>query len=194
MRVGAAPSDGISDYLKCHITSDLYGITVVGYIAEGSSGQLSNTWNAPFEGDSVGSMPVIGTVANLGQSSTNMTTVTQHNSEMIWQGVQSPSFNLTLYFQAMRNAKTEVNDAITYLMQMASPDLNEYFPGGRPPQVCTMDIGRRIKLLDMVIQDVSYELDAPRTGDGYFTHNTVTLQCCAKRMLNAPDLPTIFVA
>ncbi|WP_035604479.1 hypothetical protein [Edwardsiella tarda] len=193
MRVGAFPSDGISGYLKCHITSPAHDMTVVGYIAEGSTGQLTNNWNSPFEGDSVGSMAGVSTVANIGQSKTGYTSVSKLNSEMIWEGTQAPSFQISLYFQAIRDAKLEVQDPIMCLMQMASPMLNDVMPMGRIPSPCVLDIGRRFKVENLIIQDISYELDAPRTRDGYFTHNTVSLQCSAKQMLNANEVSNLFV-
>lgn len=192
MRFGASPTDGISEYLKCHITSQRLGITVVGYIGEGSSAQLTNNWSSPFESDNVGSAQGLQTTGNVMQTQTGVTSISKLNSKMVWNGIQTPTFQLSLYFQAITDAKREVQDAIMHLQQMASPELNELMPFGRVPQPCVMDIGRRIKIQDVVIQDIGYELDAPRTKDGYFTHNIVTLQCCSEYMYNAFEIPEIF--
>ncbi len=114
------------------------------------------------------------------------------NAEMVWEGIQTPSFQLPLYFQAIKDAKTEVQDPIMYLLQMSSPQLNKLMPGGRIPEPVVLDLGRRFKIPRLIIQDVGYELDAPRTQDGYFTHNTVTLQCCSKGMFNSDQVQQMF--
>lgn len=193
IRSGACPTDGISDYLKVHLTHNELGITVVGYIGEGSSGQLTSNWSSPFESDNVGSVSGAESAAGLLQTWSGYTSVGSMNSTMVWQGVMPPSFQLSLYFQAIRDAKLEVNDPIMHLQQMSSPELNKVMPLGRVPANCVLDLGRRLKIENLIIQDVGYELDAPRTKDGYFTHNTVTLQCCAKRMLNASEIKNAFI-
>ncbi|MDH2069413.1 hypothetical protein N5J69_19460, partial [Pantoea sp. GD03673] len=75
----------------------------------------------------------------------------------------------------------------------ASPELNAALPGGRRPLPVIMDVGRRLKLMDVVIRSVGYQLDAPRTAEGHYTHNTVTLQCSGLSVQNQSDIPYMFI-
>ncbi|HHN5366975.1 TPA: hypothetical protein ACQ8UR_003840 [Escherichia coli] len=187
---GAVFPDGISDYLKLYITSE--DLCVVGYIGDGASAQLTANWTSPYEGDSVGS--VAGeTFSNLAQSISNRTSVSRLNSLMVWQGSQPFEFTLPVYFHAIHDANIEVNAAIAALCAMQAPQLNDTMPLGRRPYVCTLDIGRRFKIVDVVIQSVGFELDAPRTSDGYYTHNNVNLQCSAMAVTNRSEMKNLFL-
>lgn len=53
------------------------------------------------------------------------------------------------------------------------------------------DIGRQFKI-SMRVKDVSFDLTAPKTEDGYFAYNTVTLTCSPKQMYNRSQIPQIF--
>jgi hypothetical protein len=112
---------------------------------------------------------------------------------LVWEGQQPPEFSLTIDLLATSDAYIEVNSAITALLKMSSPELAEMFATGRRPQTVVLDIGRRLKLMDVVIKDVSYLLDAPRTSSGFFTQNTVTLQCSGNTSVNRSDIPFIFI-
>ena len=80
---------------------------------------------------------------------------------LVWEGQQPPEFNLVIDFMATTNAQLEVNAAITALLKMESPELNNVAPFGRRPETVTLNIGRNIALTDVVIKSVSYQLDAP---------------------------------
>ncbi len=196
MICGAIMPDGISPFLKVFITSETH--MVVGYIGQGSSADLQSMWESPFGNDSLGGMAgavssAAGKVASATQAATDLTTKTTFNSLLIWEGQQPPTFNLVVDLMATMNAKLEVNDAITTLLQMSSPELGAVIATGRRPTPVILDIGRRLKLMDVVIQNVSYLLDVPRTGDGYYTHNTVTLQCSGMAVQNQSDIPYMFI-
>ena len=62
---------------------------------------------------------------------------------------------------------------------------------GRIPQVAAFDLGRRT-ILPMRISSVSYDLNAPKTKQGYFAYNTVTITAAPKQMFNRSDIPNIF--
>ena len=188
---GCITPDGVSQYLKAYITSEDY--TVVGYIAPGASLQIASMWTSPFEGDNAGSIAGIETIANAAQSATTTTSVTRWNSLMVWQGSQPPSISLPLDFIALYDPATEVDGAIKALCAMVSPELKDTEPGGRRPYVCTVNIGRRFLLADVVIQDVSYDLAAQRTSDGYFATNTVTLQLSGMAVQNRSEIPGLFI-
>ena len=188
---GASPSDGVSPYLKAFIVSG--DLTVTGYIGQGASLQIASMWTSPFEGDNAGSIAGFETAANIGQSVSNTTSVFRWNSLMVWQGAQPPSINLPLEFLAIYDPSIEVDGAIKALCAMASPELKDVEPLGRRPEVCVINIGRRFILADVVIQDVSYNLDAPRTSDGYFASNTVNLQLSGMAVQNRSEVQGLFI-
>lgn len=190
--VGMARDDGISQYLKVSIAQG--GVTVIGYIGDGASKQLSNFWQNPFEGDTLGQAGGAGSkVADLTQVGTDMTSKTVMNTAIVWEGISPHELTLPIYFKAYSNAKTEVNDAIMYLEKFASPELNENLVGaGVIPQLCEVNIGRRLLLTRCQIKDVSSELDAPRDSNGYMTRNTVQLSITMDRMTNRSEIQNLY--
>ena len=193
---GVQSQDGLSGHLKCTITGKLPSlgeITVVGYIGEGASKSLTSNWESPFEGDTVGNAGVLDKASSLTQVYSDRTSKTQLNSRLVWEGVSPPELNMPLYFHALTNAKLEVEDAIMALEAMASPELNELTPGGRVPITVIVDVGRRLKLPNVIIRDVSSELDAPRDRSGYMIRNTVQLTCSMNGMVNQSDIPKLYV-
>jgi len=193
---GANVADGISPLMKAYIISS--EDMVIGYIGEGSSAELTSLWQSPFEDKAMGS--VLGAISEATSALTGVaqvisgrTTKSRLNSTLVWEGQQPPEFTLVLDFLAMSNAKTEVNDAITTLLKMASPELNDVALFGRIPEAVTINIGRNVMLTNVVIKSVSYQLDAPRTSEGYFTHNTVTLQCSGNTSINRSNISSVFV-
>ncbi|MEL7698457.1 MULTISPECIES: hypothetical protein [Pantoea] len=155
-------------------------------------------WESPFANDSLGG--VAGAVSAAGgklaggvQAVSGSTSKSDFNSLLIWEGQQPPEFSIVVDLMATMNAKVEVMDAIMTLQQMASPELNAALPGGRRPLPVIMDVGRRLKLMDVVIRSVGYQLDAPRTAEGHYTHNTVTLQCSGLSVQNQSDIPYMFI-
>lgn len=196
MICGAIMADGISPLMKAYIKSS--EDMVVGYIGEGSSAELTSLWQSPFEDKAMGS--VLGAISEATSALTGVaqvisgrTTKSRLNSTLVWEGQPPPEFTLVLDFLAMSNAKTEVNDAITTLLKMASPELNDVALFGRIPEAVTINIGRNVMLTNVVIKSVSYQLDAPRTSEGYFTHNTVTLQCSGNTSINRSNISSVFV-
>ncbi|MGC0875079.1 hypothetical protein WKG92_19585 [Pantoea agglomerans] len=196
MICGAIMPDGISPFLKVYITSQTS--MVVGYIGEGSSASIESMWESPFANDSLGGVAgaitaAAGKLAGGAQAASGNTSKSDFNSLLIWEGQQPPEFNLVVDFKAEMNAKIEVMDAIMTLKQMASPELNAAMPGGRRPSPVILDIGRRLKLMDVVIRSVNYPLDSPRTQEGYFIRSTVTLQCSGMSIQNQSDIPFMFI-
>ncbi|EKN4689569.1 hypothetical protein [Yersinia ruckeri] len=191
MICGAIMPDGISPFLKAYITNE--DSMVVGYIGDGAMATLQALWESPFENDSVGSVAGISTLSNGAQAVTENTSTTRINSLMVWQGQKPPQITLPLHFMAKVDAQVEVQSAIMTLLQMASPELGVALPGGRRPDPVVLDIGRRLKLVDVVIQEVSFELDAPRTSDGLYTHNTVTLSISGMQVQNRSEIPYMFI-
>lgn len=191
MICGAIMPDGVSPFLKAYISNE--ESMVVGYIGDGAVATLQALWESPFENDSVGSVAGVSTVSNGIQAVSENTSTTVINSLMVWQGQKPPQITLPLHFMAKVDAQVEVQAAIMTLLQMASPELGVALPGGRRPNPVVLDIGRRLKLVDVVIQEVSFELDAPRTTDGFYTHNTVTLSISGMQVQNRSEIPYMFI-
>nr|EKW0785620.1 hypothetical protein [Klebsiella michiganensis] len=189
-------ADGISPLLKVYFRSSTD--MVVGYLGAGSTVQLASMWQSPFESQSLGGQlglksNAAGTLADTVQSATDYTSKSIFNSMLVWEGQQPPEFNLTVDLMATVNAQIEVNAAITALLKMESPELNNALPLGRRPEAITLNIGRNVMLNNVVIKNVSYQLDAPLTQDGYYTHNTVTLECSGNTSLNRSNISSVFI-
>lgn len=190
--VGMTRDDGMSSFLKVSIAQG--GDMVIGYIGDGASKQLANFWQNPFEGDTVGQAGGgVSKVADLTQVANEKTTKTVMNTAIVWEGISPHELVLPVYFKAYSNAKAEVNDAIMFLEKFASPELSESVMGvGVIPQLCQINIGRRLYLPRCQIRDVSSELDAPRTRDGYMTRNTVQLSITMDRMTNRSEIQNLY--
>lgn len=165
-------ADGVSPYLKVTLTNSQYQVT--GYISQGAAMNMAQNWEAPFTGMSMGS--VAGAFSGFAQVGTETTSVTRWNSLMVWEGGTPPTFTLPVTFIALNNPFIEVSGAIAALTAMISPELKAANVGGRIPERVTLNIGRRINITDVAIQDLSFALDAPRDSNGYFLKNTVNLQ------------------
>lgn len=216
-RFGCGDMDGISPFLKVAITTADGALQVMGYIGDGANWSMVSSWESPFENASLGSIAGISTLANTAQSidygailpsgvsdwmknemgaegvanMQGMTSISTLNSMMVWQGARPPTFSLPIHFIARQDAAVEVQGALLALNQMISPELNAATPGGRRPPSVIVNVGRMVALTNCVIQSMNMELDAPRTADGYFTHNTVSLEISGQTVLNASDIPQI---
>nr|WP_250143111.1 hypothetical protein [Escherichia coli] len=103
-----------------------------------------------------------------------------------------PWFTLPVTFIALNNPFIEVSGAIAALTAMISPELKAANVGGRIPERVTLNIGRRINITDVAIQDLSFDLDAPRDSNGYFLKNTVNLQLTGSSIYNSSDIVRAF--
>ncbi|HBU7546925.1 TPA: hypothetical protein MC769_003234 [Klebsiella aerogenes] len=186
------PQDGVSEYLKVALTNSKYSVT--GYITQGAAMNLAQTWEAPFSGMTMGS--VSGVFANTAQVATGLTSVARWNSVMVWEGGTPPTLTLPITFIAQFNPFIEVSGAIAALSAMISPQLKDVDkplkPEGRIPEKVVLNIGRRINLMDIIIQDMSFDLDAPRDSTGLFLRNTVNLQLCGASIYNSSDYLGVF--
>lgn len=75
---------------------------------------------------------------------------------------------------------------------MISPELKDASIGGRIPERVTLNIGRRINIIDVAIQDISFDLDAPRGQQWAFLKNTVNLQLTGSSIYNSSDIVRAF--
>lgn len=183
--------DNVSQYLKAQLTTEDYSVT--GYIAQGAAMNITSNWETPLSMDNIGSLAGFTATANLGQVATNETSVMRWNSLQVWEGGMAPTFTLPLSFYAWIDPAIEVQGAIMALQAMISPELNDTSPRGRRPYACVLDIGRRIKITDVVIQSVDVPLDPPRNDEGYFVMNTVSVQMTGMSALNRTDIPNLYL-
>ncbi|MCX8980187.1 hypothetical protein NLN92_19460 [Citrobacter portucalensis] len=165
------------------------GAQALGNKAGGTLGNVISKGGQMLSGGLSGLAGNLGNIASLFGSAMAATI----NSAMVWQGQQPPQFTMPIYLLAHADPYKEVQLPIRVLEQMASPQLNAALPGGRVPSKVTLDIGRRIKLTNVIIQEVTYELDAPRDGNGYFLQNNVSLQMCGDTAYNRTDFDGMFI-
>ncbi|EAV1590971.1 hypothetical protein ACEZ6Q_004451 [Salmonella enterica] len=181
------PQDGVSDYLKVTLTNSKYSVS--GYLSQGAAMNIAQSWEAPFSGMNLGS--ISGTIGGAAQIATGLTSVARWNSLMVWEGGTPPTLTLPIIFLAQFNPFIEVSGAIAALSAMVSPQLKDVNkplkPEGRIPEKVTLNIGRRIMLVDIIIQDMSFDLDAPRSSTGLFLRNTVNLQLSGATIYNSSD-------
>ncbi|ELD2883379.1 hypothetical protein RM843_004345 [Salmonella enterica] len=178
------PQDGVSEYLKVTLTNSSYSVT--GYISQGAAMNIAQSWEAPFTGMSMGS--VAGALSGFIQAGTESTSVARWNTLMVWEGGTPPTVTLPITFLAQYNPFIEVSGAIAALSAMISPELKDANIGGRIPERVILNIGRRINITDVIIQDLSFDLDAPRNSSGLFLRNIVNLQLSGSRVYNGSEI------
>ncbi|HCM2005566.1 TPA: hypothetical protein N3A43_004150 [Salmonella enterica subsp. salamae serovar 21:z10:[z6]] len=183
-----SPQDGVSACLKATLANSKFAVT--GYITQGATMNFAQTWDAPFTGMSMGS--VGGALSGFIQEGTELTSVARWNSLMVWEGGTPPTLTLPLTFLAQYDPFIEVTGAIAALSAMISPELKAANAGGRIPERVALNIGRRIIIPDVIIQDLSFDLDAPRNSAGLFLRNTVNLQLSGSLMFNGSEVLGIF--
>ena len=199
---GVPNNDGISTYNKCIISQIVGGqnVDVIGYMTEECQLAIRSIWESPFEGDSVGNIQALEKTSNLAQVMSEKTSKTQFNSQQTWQGNEPPELSITLKFIAYSDAFNEVDMPIRLLCQMASPELKEDVPvsvsdglefGGRIPEGAVFNIGRKM-LIPMRISEVSFDVNAPKTKNGHWAYNTVTLTAAPRKMINKSQFPNLF--
>lgn len=163
-------------------------------VSVGTSGQMiiddALTCCTQDTGMSMGS--VAGAFSGFAQVGTETTSVARWNSLMVWEGGTPPTFTLPVTFIALFDPFTEVSGAIAALSAMISPELKDASIGGRIPERVTLNIGRRINIIDVAIQDISFDLDAPRDSNGHFLKNTVNLQLTGSSIYNSSDIVRAF--
>lgn len=195
MRYGVPDNDGISPFYKAYISQDIPGVgnvIVVGYTDAECAVELQQVWQSPFEGDTVGSSSSLNKAGDVAQAASGVTSKSLLNSRLVWEGANPLEFPLVLHFGAYKDAKMEVDDPIRYLSMMSSPELNEKLPTGQIPQLVELDIGRKLKA-QVYIKGISYNFAAPKTVNGNWLFNTVTLTCSTDGAVNRSRIPQIFL-
>lgn len=213
-RYGCSDNDGVSPFLKVAVTTEDGSLQVMGYIGDGAAWSMVSSWESPFENSNLGSVAGLSTAAAAAQSFDfsslgmpefmqnalgleaganlqGVTSISTLNSMMVWQGARPPAISLPVHFVARQDAMQEVQGALSALNQMISPELSAATPGGRRPQKVIVNIGRMVALTGCVITAVNMELDAPRTAEGFFTHNTVSLEISGSTVLNGSVIPQV---
>lgn len=191
-------AQNLSQYIKCYITQTIGNdeVTVIGLMSESCELSLRNMWEAPFAGDGIGNSGLLDRVSGLTQVHTQATAKTTLNSQQIWEGAPPPEVPIELHFIAISDARHEVDLPIQYLDMFQAPSLRANIPigfdgsVGRIPAPARFNVGRKM-IASMVISDLSYNLSAPKTNDGYYAYNTVTMNVSTPRMINKYDIPNV---
>lgn len=191
----------ISPHLKAWIMQG--DVCVVGVIGEGTSRQLQTNWDSPFEGANADSSDY-SSIAAIAQVDLGVTTVTQMNSLQIWKGAQPHTFSLVLSLYALKDAKSEVMDAIRNLEKFASTNLNERSPAelswseadvlnmGHAPQKLMINIGRLVVYDDAILESVDTPLGGPKDIGGNLVSAEVTLNLQSYSSINRRDIDATF--
>ncbi|WP_417022532.1 hypothetical protein, partial [Bilophila wadsworthia] len=110
----------ISNHRKCWIYSP--DVTVCGIYGPGTSQEIVANWSSPFENFSLGEK--FQKVGGWIQAKFNVTSVTQFNTQQVWDGNRPTQFNLELKLYALRDANQEVMKPLAALEWMISPDVS----------------------------------------------------------------------
>lgn len=157
---------------------------VCGIIGPGTSRTLTSKWDSPLENSNVGSQGAVETAANLVQSKTGVTSVTQFSSTQVWQGNMPLKTTLNLIFIAQSDSAKEVMLPLQWLEEFASPELNQLLPGGRIPGAVTINIGRKIIVANCVIENIPVPIDKEKDNAGNLIRAEVNLDIQTKVMLS----------
>lgn len=191
----------VSNHLKTWIMQE--DKVVCGITGEGTNKDIVANWDSPFEGEDVGSRFKV--TSGLVQSVTDKTSVTTLNTRQVWNGNRPTTFSLNLRLYALSDPKKEVMDALQYLEEMASPQLNGWSPYsiskgkngyegniGRIPGLVTICIGRKAIYTDCVIESISQPLDREVTSDGLLVRADIQLQIATIQVPNKTDVPKFY--
>lgn len=184
---------------------------VCGIIGPGTSRTLTSKWDSPLEQSNAGSQGSVDKAADFGQATTGATSVTTFSSTQVWQGNMPLKFSLNLIFIAQSDAYEEVMKPLQWLEEFASGNVKgmspidlkaaiqkaaAFFGGsstdsslmGRIPQTVAINIGRKIIVVDCVIENVSIPLDKERISDGDLIRAEVQLDIQTMVMKNRDDI------
>lgn len=192
---GVPDGDGVSPFYKTFFTQEIKGVgqvTVAGYTSSEVRVELNQLWNSPFEGDTAGNAGATQKISQIGQAYSDQTTKTLWNSKMVYEGTEAIEFSVQIELVAESDAKREVNDPIMYLMMMSSPNESSVTPFLQRPQSVVMDLGRKIKA-EVYIKSVGFDERAPKTKEGYYVSNTVTIQCTMDGAVDSAKIPKMFL-
>jgi len=176
----------VSKHLKAWIKQTGSSDGVVGLIGPGTSRQLQSNWNSPFEQSSIGSS--YEKTAGLVQQTSGITSISTLNSVQIWDGNRPASLNLVLIFYALTSTLEEVMKPLAMLEYMASPEVRANTPGGSIPKTVTLDVGRSSMFTNMVIENISTQLDKEKDSDGRMIRAEVNITLQTKNMQNASEI------
>lgn len=139
------------------------------------------------------------------------TGITKLNSRQVFSGMPPVKVNFTLHFRAVKDALTEVEAPLTRLLEWVFPqelaedgilsevlkttnDIESFiqalFPSTAPKLLGFTYAGRTWS--PMVIESVTFPLDAPKTSEGYFSDLPVQISMATLTALDRPDIKRFF--
>ena len=139
------------------------------------------------------------------------TGITKLNSRQVFSGMPPMKVNFTLHFRAVSDALSEVEAPLTRLLEWVFPqelaedgilsevlktttDVDSFiqalFPSTAPKLLGFTYGGRTWS--PMVIESVTFPLDAPKNSQGYFTDLPVQISMATLTALDRPDIKRFF--
>ena len=139
------------------------------------------------------------------------TGITKLNSRQVFSGMPPVKVNFTLHFRALSDPLTEVEAPLTRLLEWVFPQelaadgilsevlkttnsvdsfIQALFPSTAPKLLGLTYAGRTWS--PMVIENVSFPLDAPKNSQGYFIDLPVQVSMATLTALDRPDIKRFF--
>jgi hypothetical protein len=155
--------------------------------------------------DAVGLNAAARAIGSAFESLEGKTNLTKVNSTQVFVSTGSVRMSVTLFFMALKDAKTEVEDQINLLQQWALPQelsgtgllesilsdgLAGLFPSTVPPFVNLVYSGKSYK--PFLIESVSVPITGPIDKHGNRLSATVTLSLISRRAWDATDIKTLY--
>lgn len=156
---------------------------IVGVYGPGTSLEITANMGQPFEGLTPSKGFQAGSA--LLQGSTGMTTVSNLNTQQVWQGNSPTQFNIELKLYALRDPDLEVMRPLRALENMIAPDTNDFWGfGGKVQKALQINIGRRVIYQFLVLNSISIPFDKETDSLGRYVRCTVNLTMSTLTMVS----------
>lgn len=192
MNIIGMTTEKISDKQKAVVKQG--DTCVVGLIGQGTSRELTQSWQSPFTSDSLQSKLAggagMGKAIGRGAEMMGAKLVAKINTRKVWESSEL-EHPLVLHFfchPGSGSAKECVSDPIQALEEMSSAELSELIPGGRQPQGISLYLCRKYFFEDCRITNVSTPFDVEKDKNGDMLRATVNLGVTPFQMLDKRDL------
>ena len=163
----------VSPHRKCWLSDGKK--TIVGVYGRGTSQEITEVWNSPFQNASLDSIAPQATAA-FQVFGNGKTFIKGMNSARTWSGNEPTNVNLELILYAVKDPAAEVMLPLHTLEEFAAPD-TEVFMGldGKAAAILSLDIGRRIIYPSLCMTNISMPFDKEVDSKGNFVRCTVNI-------------------
>lgn len=162
-----------SPHRKCWLSDGKK--TIVGVYGRGTSQEITEVWNSPYQNASLESATPQATAAY--QIFTGgKTFVKDMNSARTWSGNEPTNVTLELMLYAVKDAAAEVMLPLRTLEEFAAPDTSAFIGlSGKATSILSLDIGRRIIYPSLCMTNISMPFDKEVDSKGNFVRCTVNI-------------------